>query len=612
MLLLVFLTHRFRTLSVALISLMTIAYSVPACGKNISSNPPACVHVIAQFYEGINAQVTTVNVKSGQVSRDDRPTIPPNAWFSPDGKMAFFLQTVSANEIGMYIQSTSNGQPILLGTTTLNDLFAVFIRRDLAPWGWSPDSSHFAYISKAQDKLSLTLTDTIGTLRKTQTLSPPKTLGSEVFYGWSADSAYIATAITELNVWSGKDLVRIGPGTPMPTGRLEATKFVAWSPYGHRLAALLSNNPTKLTVWSPERGIEALTPVVLDNEYFWLYWSPYENGLQLVSSTGHTGFDEMFTLTGNVLSRVDIPDKWPVLIGWTKEGNAIVYLWHDVPTPELVTINTRTQRFAAVDIGDIFVENTSPDAQFIVIITRRDHTYRTEIARIDGTERILLLEETLPDGAEPQTLALYSAPSWSPNGNYVADEWLNIYRTRSQMVVGQLGSSAKQIVDGLLVGWIENDWLIYIDNGSWHLRLLKAESGKQFGLDKFDLTTSNNVWISVSPDKRTLVERSQQTNLFFTSLNESDPWAQSVDLGKDVTFYDLSQNPDAIIQMPQSIAWSPDSTMVAVVYSSSSTNNGMLNIFSREGKLLLQAPFRLDPIGGGMGQLSVVWASCEP
>jgi hypothetical protein len=382
----------------------------------------------------------------------------------------------------------------------------------------------------------------------------------------------------------------------------------------------LGDIPIKLTIWSPEHGIEASTPVVLDNEYFQLYWSPDEHGLQLVSSTGHAKYDQIFTLNGNVLLRVAIPDQWPDLIGWTTDGNAMMRLWYSGPGPQLLMINTRTGRLFVVATEDIFGSDTSHDGQFMLLATRQGQTYRVEIARIDGTKRKLLMQDTLPADLDYPGFTFSSSyvpwsPTWSPNSKYVAQEWFNADYTRHQTIVGQPDSSRKQVVDGLLVGWIEQDWLIYVDNSSQHLRLLKADAGTQFDLGKVNLKTftSHNTWIRVSPDKRTLLKSSQGQDLLFVSLSESDPWIRSVDLGSDVNFFDLGvdQNPNSIIQIPQSLAWSPDSAMATVVYNGTLVTDGMLKVFSRDGKMLLQAPFNLDPIGGSFAQLSVVWTSCE-
>ena len=611
-------SHILCRLVIVLIGLWTITHPATALGQDINIDASACVRAIAQTSGGINVQVTATNVKNGQVSRDDRPTIPPNPWYSPDAKMAFFLQAISDTEVGLYIRPTSGGQPILLSTVTYDDLTLALLttNRDAVPWAWSPDSSHFAFITGLWgSKLTLTLTDVTGTVRQTQPLVPPPNGDGTYFYGWSADSAYIATSASELQVWSGKDLSPVETGLSMVWGYLDTTRYMAsWSLHGHRLAALVGNKPTKLAVWSPEYGVEASTSIVLDNELFKLFWSPDEHALRLVSSTGHTAYDEIFTLNDNVLSQVAVPDQWPTFIGWTKNGNAILFL-----SQKLLMIDTRTGHSTVVATGDIDINDPSPDGQFIFIRTQQGQTYYVEIASIDGSNRTLLVEDTLPNGVTPPTWALYTpvaywSPTWSRNSKYAAEEWFNADHTGHQIIVGEPGHSTKRIIDGLIVDWIEQDWLLYMDNQSQHLRLLKPAIGTQFDLGKIDRSkfAQDNTWIRVSPDKQTLIKRSKASDLQFVSLSESDPWVRSVDLGSDVNFADFSgPNTNSIIWIPQSIAWASDSTMVAIVYSDTSATGGMLKVFSREGKMLLQAPFELNPIGGSFNQLSVVWTSCE-
>jgi hypothetical protein len=218
--------RRFRKLAIVLIGLISIAHPANIYGENINIDESVCVRVIVQSSLPVNEQVTSINVKNGQVSRDDRPTIPPNAWLSPDRKTAFFLQAISETEIGLYLQSTSDGQPILLSTATREDLFSL-LNTSTPPWAWSPDSSRFAYISAVQDKFALTLTDTTATLRKTQPLLLPKGPDYLIFHSWSADSAFIATSATELNIWSGNDLSLVGTDMSIPSGWQYTRQFIA-------------------------------------------------------------------------------------------------------------------------------------------------------------------------------------------------------------------------------------------------------------------------------------------------------------------------------------------------------------------------------------------------
>ncbi len=602
----------FRMMAIGLIGLVTIASPLSSSARTGEIDVSSCVHALVRSLTGINEQVTTVNIKNGQVSHDNRPTIPPDALFSPDRKMAFFFQAVSDTQIALYIQSITQEQPILLDSLTINDFLSLTNRADL-PWAWAPDSSRFAYISSASKEYALTLVDTAGTVRKIHPILASNGSVSMMFYGWSADSSYVATAGTALDVWSGKDLTHVGTGLALVSGFQDMANFAAWAPHGHRLAVLSGDKPTTLSIWSPEHGIEAATPVVLDNEIFKLHWAPDESALQLASSTGHTGYDEIFTLNGNVLLQMPIADRWPTLIGWTKDGNAIVYLWYSAQ--QLLMLNTRTRQFTVLASGDFYVGDVSPDGQLMLLTTQQGQNYRVEISTIDGIVRTPFIEDTLPDGMGPPGLTFYSSyvpwlPMWSPNSRYVAREWYTADHKGIQTVIGQPGSPAKQVINGAIVGWIESGWLIYVDTSAQHLRLLQVEPREQFDLGKVDLGKfpQGNTWISVSPDKRTLIRRSQTQSLQFVSLNQSNPWIRSVALGDNVDFYDfgVNSNPNAILQIPQSIAWASDSTMAAVVYLTSATK-GILRILSREGTTLLQAPFDLPD---SYAQLSATWGSC--
>src|SRR5947209_1919789 len=108
-----------------LIGLMTILQAVPVRGERLSVEASACVRVVVQSSFPVNGQVTFFNLKSGQVSRDDRPTIPPNAYLSPDGKAAVFLQAISETQIGIYMEAISSRQSTLLDVTTSADLFSI-------------------------------------------------------------------------------------------------------------------------------------------------------------------------------------------------------------------------------------------------------------------------------------------------------------------------------------------------------------------------------------------------------------------------------------------------------------------------------------------------------
>jgi Tol biopolymer transport system component len=216
-----------------------------------------------------------LDLNSGRIATD--PRIGSNHFWgsaSPDGQSIAYVTQARGRTLNLYVRPASGGDSLLL-------------RSDIALAGntpdvqsllrWSPDSRRLAYIwNDAQFTAWLTVVNRDGAGEQTVAFS--RMSGSRVttpqntlIQGWSADGAYLAVSQGFL---SGYSFWSTDPPQPIEVGaKTDRLVYGAWSPAGHRFAALTINNPQRLMLIAPGAApiMVSLPEVVILAK---LIWSP--------------------------------------------------------------------------------------------------------------------------------------------------------------------------------------------------------------------------------------------------------------------------------------------------------------------------------------------------
>jgi hypothetical protein len=548
---------------------LMITIAVASQQKGIQAAGGSCVNVFDTWAGDPNiANVFNVNPQTGATVEIQRPIIPPNAMFSPDGKYAAFwrIYSLTTNEGGLYIANVATQQITLVTKST--EIKVVGLIDNYAASYWSPDSRKFGYIGPENGQFVLTMVNADGSGKERHIINANRLtrLDNVSFSGWSADSTYIAASLIqfiqnsgtveqfELQVWSANGLAQYSPDIDLGGGVGDQVAPMAWSPTGHRLALLLTrpNDPDyvppegnwrpqyvdTLAIWSPEKNIEAqgLNSQSLSdsevNEYNVISWSPNEKQLRLLISWGHGYNDEIFGIRGKDIVRnresSDIPRHGSYLfrrfIAWTVDDSALMLdtvVVDQASTNELYLLDQRIGYHKTLS-RETVAGHVSNDRRYVAL------------AKINGQPRILNLN-TLKQTYFKKSQ--YSDAQWSPNNKYVAFGRHPSHQDFEQTdFIVSISNFKSQDVNAKALAWLDDHWIVYeaVRNGERRLEIRDLETNVAHDLGKFEseYTSARDLYASISPDKAVVASAPTLNKLSVTSLIDGAQSEYSTQYGK--------------------------------------------------------------------------------
>ncbi len=208
---------------------------------------------------------------------------------------------------------------------------------------WSPNDDYIAVSAVGFERASIKLFDPLS-LELVETLPDANRFGVESMK-WSPNGNYLATGSKlerEVIVWeldSGQKTYLEGEGI--------AVTDLEWSPNGSMLASAWAINPSyggephSLVIWDTTNDFNPSFADVIGEKVFDIVWSP--DGASIVASFDNDEIRRYSILTGELISKWEIPDSSQARIVWIENPNNIllgtkngtVYLW-DTSTGEAV------------------------------------------------------------------------------------------------------------------------------------------------------------------------------------------------------------------------------------------------------------------------------------
>jgi hypothetical protein len=631
------------------------------------------VNVLPMFGSGV-LNVVTVDVKIGQAVAENRPIATPDALFSPDRNYAIVWKALSQPKnisfgdmeltkihFGLYLVTVQTNHAVLLDSVR-GDEFVSRIGKTFV--AWSPDGSKVSFISKKNERFFINVINAQGNKKQTKQISAPKgtsKLTNVHFYGWSADSLYIATAaisglegydvVSEMNIWEVSKASLIY-SSELALGYGDRNGALAWAPTGHRLAVLLDTQggqkppvTADLVVWSPEHGIEAQSsPVTLDDDYYDVGWSPKERHVWVMHSGGHSSRSIIFGNTGSQLVKVPLQFDLREIVGWTPEDNALVldeYVpeWHtnDATAPSeyryefsMIDAVNQSQKIIETDVNSVLSRDKTK-----ILLYRQDTPYSFKIYDVNRNQSVsYTLSDPSPERSIDENISVNNTKTWSPDGTYIIS---SLYHTDMSTEVPtlisvdfinpdtstlrrlQVNQEFKGFSDyrrlGFAVEWVNTHWILYAEqNGA------PAKEARRILMD---LQTDERILLKVLVEDRALVASAISpvgSTIAITGKQAVTimPWNQQgqfqhqipaeyvyVHRGGQIIRPDLHHTDYYDFDWAKYVlAWLPDSSALAfMAYSPSDVPE--LIVVTQEGKELLRKPML------GFVEAYVHWVECN-
>jgi Tol biopolymer transport system component len=408
-----------------------------------------------------------LDLNSGRIATD--PRIGSNQFWgsaSPDGQSIAYVTLVRGGTLNLYVRPANGGDSLLLRSGIALAGNTPDVQSLLR---WSPNSQRLAYIWNDSGFTPwLTVVNRDGTDEQTvafrrmsgRTVTTPQ---NTLIQGWSADGGYLAVSegfLGGYSIWTTDPPQQVEVGTP--TNRLV---YGAWSPVGHRFAALTMNNPQRLLIAVPGEApvLVALPEVVILAK---LIWAPDGRYLTIAGqpSTCDGGINcqqEWHFMVVNQEGQLvnGVPASRRILTSGSDAnspvGRGISGLWHagrwlylklgdDDSLLDLTALNPDTGQEETVVGGivagladEVFYYSLSggsfnqtfdptfkmPSGDKLLLPTWHGNQVRIELANLDGSGRIPVV-----DGADeivdPRSAGNFTnSQFWSWDGGQVIVAW---------------------------------------------------------------------------------------------------------------------------------------------------------------------------------------------
>jgi Tol biopolymer transport system component len=623
-------------ISVLLIIFVCAAITEPA---HAAQAPSMCVQLIGtpSFTQKITTSIYTLNMQTGLLKQDNRPTIVPSALLSPDGKYAAFMQTTIFQKTGLYMASRASNQAVLLHEYDGEEVRSY---NALFPFAWSPNGLNLGYITAENGELWLNIANRqTGKTRRTA-IAPGQDSENVMFTGWSGDGQYLAATLgkSELSIWFAPNLTR----KPITFSEVPTDQYfpAAWSPVGHQIVFVVSQQPLRLMVWSPDSA----KPATIDlQDYdllgyeggevdYNLFWSPDGKGIKLESYGESDYNDEAIAFDGKTLIQAPESQNFRYLIGWLPNGSAMLLdepyeSSNNLPT-RLYSLNIRQQVSQTIDTNvDLPYSQSgvnlavSPSGANFVFFSQKQGVTSAYIASMDG-------KRVSPIWSDPWfnlVFEAYPEASWSPSGKYAVvyvPYYIRPDRVPPQpsynllfdeTLIRRVSDGQQQMVLGPIY-WISDDWIAYsqwVTNsnnlGNYltsNMNIMNLETGEtqvigsrsspDFYDPIFALSSDGTILAGVV-DAKDLGLDGNELELIFLHQHQPIIRVPLTQLNTD----GLSYNADRQDSTKYVLAWSPDSSALAYI------DGNNLIVINREGALLRTVPVTVDPTA------ALRWINCS-
>jgi Tol biopolymer transport system component len=408
-----------------------------------------------------------LDLNSGRIATDPRIG-DGNFWgsTSPDGQSFAYVTLARGGTLSLYVRAVAGGDSLLLRSGIALAGNTPDVQSLLR---WSPNSQRLAYIwNDSGFNPWLTVVNRDGTGERTarfgrMSSASVTTPQNTLIQGWSADGEYLAVSEGFL---SGYSIWATDPPQPVYVGaQTNRLVYGAWSPIGHRFAALTINNPQRLLLAAPGEApiMVALPEVVILAR---LIWSPDGRYLTIAGQPSQCegGFNcqgEWHFMVVNQEGQLvnGIPASRRILTSGGNTGSpvgrGISGLWNagrwlylklggDADLLDLTALNPDTGQEETVVGGivagladEVFYHSLSdtyssqtfdppflmPSGDKLLLPTWHGNKIRIELANLDGGGRIPVVDgaDEIVDPRGPGTFT--NSQFWSWDGQQVIIAW---------------------------------------------------------------------------------------------------------------------------------------------------------------------------------------------
>jgi hypothetical protein len=408
-------------------------------------------------------------------------------------------------------------------------------------------------------------------------------------------------------VYMANNLTRLDTTLPVALGKTgdEERGALAWTPHGHKLAAVLEGEPMKLAIWSPEHGIEVTLDLLKSGfiepdeyhfnwDYYDMFWSPDGRHIRLWMYWGHGSHDIFFGYDGKRLTAASDNREGYGFIDWTDDGRVAV-----IDTGLGLLDLVRGKSTIIHSNGFAIADSVNNNGKLAFAVKKDNHTI-LHVSDING-KNITAIYDMPPD------YSLAGAPfdppgTWSPSGEYLTVEMGHIIDNHYETLTlfYRLKNGAAKTIYGTDFQWLDEHKIVFVDQSAKPaaVHVLDLASDTETQIKKWNYSDDLSHWLfDMSPDGQLLVGQTDPDVLTIFDGNTT----KEISIDFVATPYLPRINDHYLNDVKYSLVWAPDSSALAFV-----DQGDLLTVISRTGEALYRK--KLDETSLAT---FITWAECQ-